>query len=196
MNEMLKRLLKSKIVAAVCLVVILTIVLCAYFFQQSLETYLAWGLLGLFVGCFLSNATILLPAPSLLLVCQFSLIYNPFWVAFVGSIGTTLGELVGYIAGASGQELLQPQKSSRLLNAFRKHPYLIVFIFSCIPWPVFDFVGIISGATHIKIKCFMFSCWLGKLLKMLVIGMVTAYLVTLYPDFFNDISWATVKELF
>lgn len=56
MNEMLKRLLKSKIVAAVCLVVILTIVLCAYFFQQSLETYLAWGLLGLFVGCFLSNA--------------------------------------------------------------------------------------------------------------------------------------------
>lgn len=196
MNEMLNCLLKSKIIAAVCLVVILTIVLCAYFFQQSLETYLTWGLLGLFVGCFLSNATILLPAPSLLLVCQFSLIYNPVVVALVGSIGTTLGELVGYIAGASGQELLQQKKNSKLLSAFRKHPYLIVFIFSCIPWPVFDIVGIISGATHIKISRFLFSCWLGKLLKMLVIGMVTAYLVTLYPNFFNGISWEAVRELF
>lgn len=196
MKKSLNNILKSRAVAAVCLVIIIAIVLCAYFFQQSLETYLAWGLLGLFVGCFLSNATILLPAPSLLLICQFSLIYNPILAAFVGSIGTTLGELVGYIAGASGQELVKQKNSGKLLTAFRTHPYLIVFLFSCVPWPVFDVIGILSGATHIKLRGFLLSCWLGKLLKMLAIGIAAVYLVSLYPDFFNDMSWETVKVLF
>ena len=196
MKESLNNLLKSKAVAAVCLVIIIAIVLCAYFFQQSLETYLAWGLLGLFVGCFLSNATILLPAPSLLLICQFSLIYNPILAAFVGSVGTTLGELVGYIAGASGQEFVKQKNNGKLLTAFRTHPYLIVFLFSCVPWPVFDVIGILSGATHIMLRGFLLSCWLGKLLKMLVIGIAAVYLVSLYPDFFNDMSWETVKVLF
>lgn len=195
MGEKMERIFKSRLFSLVSLVIIIAIVLCAYFFRQDLETYLAWGVLGLFVGCFLANATILLPAPSLLLVCQFSLILGPLAAAMVASIGSSLGELVGFFAGYSGRKLLPEKQPGKIVTVLKTHPYSIIFIFSLIPWPLFDVVGLISGALHISWKRFYLACLLGKFLKMLAIGLAFTYLVSHYPDILNRVSWSQIKAI-
>lgn len=188
MRSRIHSLLKSKWFAALCLMVITGIVLCAFFFQQELEAYLGWGIAGLFLGCFLSNATVLLPAPSLVLVCQFSLIYGILPAATVGSVASALGEMVGFFAGLCGKELLPGRGLKRISAIMAKHPYVVVFAFSIIPWPLFDIVGIISGALQIDWKRFYLACWLGKFIKMLVYGLVFAYVVGEAPGILNEVS--------
>lgn len=192
MWERIEKAVSSKWFALLSLLVILAIMLGAYFLQQQMETYLAWGLLGLLVGCFLANATVLLPAPGLLLVCQFSLAYGPLLAAMVGSIGTSLGEMVGFFAGFSGKELL-PSKPGKIAAALKKHPYRLVFIFSLIPLPVFDVVGLVSGALQIDWKRFYIACLLGKFIKMLGIGFAFCYLISQYPDILNGLSWEQLR---
>lgn len=195
MGEKLKKLLNSKLFSLICLAIIITIMLCAYFFRQDLETYLAWGVLGLLVGCFLSNATILLPAPSLLLVCQFSQILGPLATATIASIGSSLGELVGFFAGYSGKKLLPEKQPGKIVAVLKKHPYSIIFVFSLIPWPLFDVVGLISGALQINWKRFYLACLFGKFLKMLAIGLAFTCLASHYPDILNRVSWSQIKAI-
>lgn len=189
MRSRVQSLLKSKWFAAFCLLAIVAIVLCAFFLQQELETYLGWGISGLFVGCFLANATVLLPAPSLLLICQFSLIYGALPTATVGSVASALGEMVGFFAGRSGKELLPDRQPGKIATIMTKRPYMVVFVFSVIPWPLFDIVGIISGALHADWKRFYLACLLGKFIKMLVYGIIFSYVVEQSHGILSGISW-------
>lgn len=177
MGKWTLEILEKKWISALGLALVMAIMVVAHLFQQALEIYVAWGLLGLFVGCFLANATVLLPAPSLLLVCQFALIYNPVIAALIGAAGTSLGELMGYLAGSTGERLLETRGQHRVVLAFRKHPYLLIFLFSAIPWPLFDIIGLLSGATHVKWYRFLAICWVGKAVKMLGYGLATAWLM-------------------
>lgn len=188
MGQRIHKLLRSKGFAILSLTVIIAIMIGAYFFRQEVETYLAWGLIGLLIGCFLSNATVLLPAPSLLLICQFSLIFNPLLVAAVGSIGSSLGEMMGFLAGRSGKGLIPEKHPGKILSVLEAHPYGIVFIFSLIPLPLFDVVGILSGALRIDWRKFYLACLLGKFIKMAIIGLVFSHIAYLYPDIFSSIT--------
>lgn len=143
-------LFEKKWISVLSLIVILGIICCAYFFQQELETYIGWGLVGLFIGCFLANATVLLPAPSILLVCQFALMYNPIIAALVGGIAAASGEMIGYLAGRTGRRVIESERNGKIISTFQKHPYMLVFLFSVLPLPLFDVIGVISGASHLK----------------------------------------------
>jgi membrane protein YqaA with SNARE-associated domain len=58
-----------------------------------------FGYAGIFLLCFICNATVLAPAPSLAVVVSASLALNPLFVALSGAAGTTFGETVGYAGG-------------------------------------------------------------------------------------------------
>ena len=195
MKVSLIKLFEKKWVSVVSLVIIIGIIFCAHFFQQSFETYIGWGLTGLFIGCFLANATVLLPAPSILLVCQFALIYNPLITALIGGLGSAVGEMIGYLAGRTGQEIIKSRRNGKIISAFQKHPYMLVFLFSVIPWPLFDIIGVLSGVSHLKWYRFLYTCWAGKVIKMLMYGMLFAQITYMLPVSFDELSWESFCEL-
>ena len=127
------------------------------------------GYLGLFLLCFLANATVLLPAPSLMIAASCALIMNPFLVALFAALGSTFGEFVGYAFGTVSKDL--SPKFQKIIDKFTSKIHnqsLLVFVFAVLPLPLFDFVGIYSGGSKMNLLKFFIICFLGKLLKMLV----------------------------
>lgn len=124
---------------------------------------------GVFLLCFLSNATVLLPAPSLLIVISSSLILNAYIVALLGALGSTLGEFVGYFFGNVSKDLSNKfQLVITKLTDKIKNPVLLVFILAILPLPFFDVVGIYSGGTKLNPFKFFIACFLGKFVKMIL----------------------------
>lgn len=138
------------------------------------------GYLGLFFLCFLANATVFLPAPSLMIAASCALIMNPLLVALTAAAGSTLGEFVGYIFGGAGKEL-SPKFEALLtrLNARISNPTLLVFVLALLPLPLFDVAGVYSGGTRMHPVKFFLACYLGKFLKLLV-----------YARAYDILAWA------
>lgn len=136
--------------------------------------------LGLFFLCFLANSTVLLPAPSLMIAASCALIMNPFLVALVAALGSTLGEFVGYAFGTVTKDL--SPKFQGLMDKLKTKIHsqtLLVFVLAVLPLPLFDFVGIYSGGTKMNLVKFAVACFLGKLIKLLV-----------YTRMYDILEWA------
>ena len=127
------------------------------------------GYLGLFALCFLCNATVFVPAPSLMIAASCALILDPLLVSLVGALGTSCGELVGYACGNAGTEL-SPRFRDLLARLSEKvhREALWVFLLALLPLPLFDVAGIWSGGTRMPLARFFGACFLGKLIKMLI----------------------------
>lgn len=164
MNQSVKK------IAEILLVVgILAGSLLLYIFYDSSTPPSEWGYVGLFVLCLLSNATVFLPSPSLLLAASCALVLNPFWVAVVAALGSTLGELTGYLLGNVGQDL--SPKFQRLMETITqkvKNPFVLIFVLALLPLPLFDVAGVYSGGTKVKLLPFFLLCFTGKFLKLSV----------------------------
>ena len=145
------------------------------------------GYLGLFALCFLANATVLLPSPSLMIAASCALVMNPFWVAVSAALGSTLGEFVGYAFGTVSQDLSPKfQKLLDQLTGKIHNPVILVFILAVLPLPLFDLVGIYSGGTKMNLLEFAIACFLGKFIKLLV-----------YTRMYDLLTWAksTIGDL-
>ena len=103
---------------------------------------------------------------STVYVIQYAQILNPLLVVLVGGVGTALGEMGGYVLGRSGNAIVQVDTTGKIFLLFRKHPKTMVFLFSLIPFPVFDVVGIGAGMTKMNPISFWLSCLIGKIIKM------------------------------
>ena len=131
--------------------------------EHAPETYL-----GVFLVCFIANSTVLLPAPSILVVLQYSMILNPVVVAICGALGASLGEMVGFMTGAHGRHFVSGKLIRKIEDHFPSHPYIFVLIFSALPLPLFDVVGMMAGAIRLNKIKFYLICLAGKLFKMLM----------------------------
>ena len=123
------------------------------------------SLLGLLLACFVTNSTVLLPASSLIMVIEYSYILNPLCVVIFGTLGAVIGELVGYMVGVEGRTYLNWKVVKWITAKFEKKEFLWVFIFSVIPLPVFDFIGIIAGRNGMNPLKFFTACYIGKFVK-------------------------------
>lgn len=121
---------------------------------------------GIFIACFFSNASVLLPSSSILVVIEYTMFINPIIVILCGAFGASLGELTGYYVGRYGRKIVPGKLCKWLYSKMNKHGYLIVFIFSLIPLPLFDVVGMISGAMKMNTFKFYVACFMGKLIKL------------------------------
>ena len=140
-----------------------------FLLRGQLQDAGASGYLGLFILCFLANSTVLLPAPSLMIAASFALILNPFLVALVAALGSSLGELIGYVFGSAGRDL--SPRFSRFLERWSgsiRSPALLVFVLALLPLPLFDLAGIYSGGARMPLVKFFPLCFLGKWIKLLV----------------------------
>ncbi len=135
-----------------------------------------WGYLSVFFISLLSSATVIIPAPGLAVVFAMGGALDPLTLGVVAGIGSGLGELSGYIAGASGRELLLHNKgfNSRLHWFTTRYTYPALFVLAILPLPVFDIAGVIAGALKMRVSHFLAVVISGKIIKHVLVAMVGA----------------------
>ncbi len=145
----------------------LTIVWFTYHYQHELRRLGNYGYLGLFFVSIIGNATLIIPAPVFVMACAAGLIYGPIGVGLIAGIGSAIGELTGYMAGAGGKALIPQGRIYGLLYRFmQRHGMLAIFLLAAIPNPIFDVGGIIAGALQMKIWKFLVAAALGKSVRL------------------------------
>ncbi len=126
------------------------------------------GYPGIFIASLLANATLIMPIPGVLLTASMGAIFNPFWVAIAAGSGASIGEITGYLAGFSGQAVIERQDIyDKMVRWMKRYGDLTILVLAFIPNPVFDVAGIAAGMLKMPLYRFLIWCWLGKTLKML-----------------------------
>ena len=157
---------KKLILSVIGLAVVLIVMVCAFVFKQQIEQYAMTGYIGVLIACFAATATILLPAPGILVVIQYAQFLNPIIVVSLGAIGKSLGEMIGYLLGYSGNQIANINTEKKFFIWLNKKPLVAVFLFSLIPLPIFDVIGVCAGISKIHPVKFWIACFLGKLIKI------------------------------
>jgi uncharacterized membrane protein YdjX (TVP38/TMEM64 family) len=158
--------------------VLLTILL--FVFHTRIQDFSEFGYLGIFIVSLLSNATLVFPIPGVLFTSAMGAVFSPFWVAIAAGCGAALGELTGYLAGYSGQAVIERSDwYQKMIEWMKNYGNLTVFLLAFIPNPFFDLTGIAAGALRMPVAKFLFWCLLGKILKMLVFAFTGASVIAL-----------------
>lgn len=134
-----------------------------------------YGYPGVFLISLASSATVFLPAPGIAVIFATGSVLNPFAVGVVAGLGEALGELTGYLAGASGRAVIaDSERYEKLVQLTRRYGLFVVFALSVIPNPTFDLVGIAAGALRLPVAKFLGVCFLGKMIKSTAVALVGA----------------------
>jgi membrane protein YqaA with SNARE-associated domain len=129
------------------------------------------GLLVLFAISAISNATLILPVPGLALTALAATVANPLVVGLVAGAGQTLGEMTGYLAGYSGQSLVDKNpRYARLVGWMRRFGPVTIFVLAVIPNPLFDVAGIIAGALRMPVWLYVVAAGAGKIVKNIAVA--------------------------
>lgn len=162
-----KRRLTLLRIAALLVVIALSIYI--FSIRDEAEKLAIYGYPGIFLLAFLSYATVILPAPGVAIVFTMGSIFNPFGVALAAGAGAALGELSGYLAGFSGQAVIEHASVyDRLTRWMNKNGILTVLFLAIIPNPFFDLAGVAAGALKMRLPTFLFWVWIGETIKMLI----------------------------
>ena len=105
----------------------------------------------------MAYATVLLPAPGIWIVFTMGAVFPPIGVALAAGAGAALGEISGYLAGFSGQAVIErAQMYDRLTVWMRKNGPLTIFFLAVIPNPIFDLAGVAARALKMRLPLFLF----------------------------------------
>jgi len=145
----------------------------SYYFRDELLKLGSFGVLGIFLINLVSSITLFLPAPGIATVVAGGFLYNPLVVALVAAFGSAIGDFIAYVLGRSGKEVLI-KKNSFWFNIFREtfHKFGAVFIilFSFIPNPIFDAVGLVAGLFAYSPTRFFIYVFVGRFLRNLLLA--------------------------
>lgn len=167
MQKAPERSLRIWQIAALVFVIGLTVGL--YLLRDKIPNLEAYGYPGIFVLSILTNATLILPIPGVLLTSAMGVVFNPFWVAIFAGLGAAIGELSGYLAGFSGRAIVEKAAwHDRVVGWMQKYGDPTILVLALIPNPVFDIAGITAGMLKMPIWRYLLWCAIGKILKMLV----------------------------
>jgi uncharacterized membrane protein YdjX (TVP38/TMEM64 family) len=154
-------------VAVLVMVIALTVVLVIE--RERIQALKAYGYPGIFLFSILANATILVPVPGVVFTSAMGAVFNPFWVALAAGAGAALGELSGYLAGFSGQAVVEDsERYKRVVKWMEKYGDVTILVLAFIPNPLFDLAGMVAGILKMPVWKFLFYCVIGKILKMLM----------------------------
>jgi membrane protein YqaA with SNARE-associated domain len=175
------------ILRILAILIVIGITIYIYSIRDRVENFAAYGYPGIFLIALLANATILLPAPGVAVVFAMGNIFNPIGVALAAAAGGTLGELSGYLAGFSGQAVIERMNIyQRMSGWIMKYGGWAILILSAIPNPFFDLAGIAAGTLKMPIARFLLFCFLGQLIKMLLFAFSGYYSITFLANFLGN----------
>jgi membrane protein YqaA with SNARE-associated domain len=155
--------------AAVGVSLFVTLLVTRYYDQ--IEALKGYGYLGAFLIGFLSNATVIIPAPSLAFTAALGGILNPVLVGVAAGAGEALGELTGYLAGLSGNAVIENRPQYETIRSYvERYGGWFFFVLAVIPNPFFDVAGITAGVVRFPVWLFVLSTWAGKTAKAIVLA--------------------------
>jgi len=167
-----RRLTLARIMA---LFVVIGLSIFIFTIRDQAEELAVYGYPGIFVLSFMAYATVLLPAPGVAVVFTMGSIFNPLGVALAAGTGAALGELSGYLAGFSGQAVVERvEMYERLTRWMKKNGSLTVFLLAAIPNPFFDLAGVAAGSLKMPVVRFFIFCWMGEVVKMAIFAFAGA----------------------
>jgi membrane protein DedA with SNARE-associated domain len=160
---------RTQIIRVITLIVVIGVTILILVNRHKLTHLGVYGYPGIFLLSIVANATVIIPVPGVLLTSTLATIFPPLGVAIAAGLGAAIGELTGYMAGFSGQAVIENRPQyDKLTKWMKKYGDPTIFVLAFVPNPAFDLAGIIAGALKMPIYRFLFWCALGKILKMLI----------------------------
>ncbi len=142
-------------------IVLITVAVAAN--RDRLPEFAALGYAGAFMAMLVSNATLVLPAPGLIIVFVLGTSLNPFVLGAAAGLGAALGEMTGYFTGYTGLALMEESAVARRVQRWMdRNGLLTIFTLSVVPNPFFDLAGLIAGAGRMPVWQFLCMAFLGK----------------------------------
>jgi uncharacterized membrane protein YdjX (TVP38/TMEM64 family) len=167
---------RLRVVQALTLVVILCALGAAVYFRERLHELEKYGYVAVFLVGLVSNATLIFPVPGLAVSSVMGGVFNPWIVGIVGGLGQAFGELTGYMAGYSGQELVGESPTYQRMHGWmERYGTWAIFTLALIPNPIFDIGGMVAGALRMPLYKFMISCAAGKVIKNILFALLGYY---------------------
>jgi len=169
---------RTKGVLSIVFVVLVTILV--FFLTDYIAAFESLGYLGVFIISVLGSATIIIPAPSWTIVFVMSKILDPILLGIAAGTGSAIGELTGYFLGKGGAHLLEKEKNKmkkleKYSETVNRYGAFAIFVFSFLPNPVFDIVGMAAGAMNMKVWKFLAASVLGKTLRFILFAQLGFY---------------------
>jgi membrane protein DedA with SNARE-associated domain len=157
-----------------------------YSLRQHIQDFAAYGYPGIFLVALLANATVFLPAPGVAVVFAMGGIFHPIGVALAAGTGGALGELSGFLAGFSGQAVIERTEIyARIDPWIAKYGGWAILAFAAIPNPFFDLAGVAAGVSRMPLWRFLVFCWVGQVIKMGIFAFAGAYSITWLSGFLH-----------
>jgi len=147
-----------------------------------------WGYVGAFFISLVASATIVLPAPGIMVVIAMSAALNPYVLGIVAGVGSAFGELTGYAAGRGGSAFIpeeQRHQVERLHKLTEKYGVLVLAVLAALPLPIFDFAGIVAGMLKMPVFSFLAAVSVGKSIKYIFLILIGAAPLHLLQHFFK-----------
>ena len=127
------------------------------------------------LSALVASAGLVIPVPALATSCATAIFLGPFLVGLIAGTAEAAGELSGYYLGYTGRDVLARSRVyQRMERWMQARGWLLLFLVSLVPNPVFDVVGIAAGALRYPVWRFLAVVWAGKLLKFLVFAYACA----------------------
>lgn len=176
----------TNILRIVAILAVIGITIYIYSIRDRVEEFAAYGYPGIFLVTLLANATIFLPAPGVAVVFAMGSIFNPIGVALAAGTGGALGELSGYLAGFSGQAIVERTDVYEKIHPWiEKYGGWAILVLSAIPNPFFDIAGVAAGMAKMKFWKFLLFCWIGQIIKMAMFAFAGAYSIDWIASFYE-----------
>lgn len=176
----------TNILRILALFAVVAITIFIFSIRDRVEQFAEFGYPGIFLIALLANATVLLPAPGVAVIYAMGAIFNPFAVGLAAGTGGALGEVSGYLAGFSGQAVIERMDVyDRIKPWVDKYGGWAILVLSAIPNPFFDIAGIAAGIAKMPLLSFLVSTWIGQLIKMTIFALAGKYSIQLFTGFFN-----------
>ena len=160
---------KKPVLRFFLLFLVLALSITLFIYRKDVQKIAYFGYGGIFFLSILTNATLILPLPGVVFTSAMGAVFNPFWVAIAAGTGAALGETTGYLAGYSGQIIIDRKDWYETLTKWmRKYGNLTILVMAIIPNPFFDLAGMAAGMLKLPFYRFLFWCSIGKIIKMLL----------------------------
>lgn len=178
--------LKTTTLRVLSIIAVVGVTVYIYSIREHVQDFAAYGYPGIFLIALMANATVFLPAPGIAVVFAMGSIFNPLGVALAAGTGGALGELSGYLAGFSGQAVVERTDLYEKISPWiQKYGGWAILFLAAIPNPFFDIAGIAAGIAKMPLWKFLLFCWVGQLIKMAAFALAGAYSIDWISSFYK-----------
>jgi membrane protein DedA with SNARE-associated domain len=168
------------------LAIVIGITVYIYSIRERVDEFAAYGYPGIFLVMLMANATVIIPAPGVAVVFAMGSVFNPILVALAAGTGGAIGELSGYLAGFSGQAIVENTRAyNRISPWVQKYGVWAILVLAAIPNPFFDLAGMAAGIAKIPVWKFLLFCWVGQIIKMTIFAYAGAYSIDWLASFYK-----------